>query len=157
LVVGVADVALAGSTVGRLKDETTTATPSEPGERGGALPAWGIKVPRSCQLRHLSARSKRRCLMKRPNRMTLELRPLHGGSYTQLSLSGPVPSAPRELRRLLTSFALWNGYPVDVVLSVDAETASWCEVWADALSTVPARHLEVCFEVKPARPVSEGR
>ena len=95
--------------------------------------------------------------MRKPERMTLELSPLCGGSYTQFSLSGPVPSSPRALRRLLTTFALWNGYPVDVVLSVDAQTASWCEVWADALSTVPARHLEVCFEVKPERAVSEGR
>jgi hypothetical protein len=89
--------------------------------------------------------------------MTLELRPLYGGSYTQLSLSGPVPSAPQGLRCLLTTFALWNGYPVGVVLSVDAQTAGWCEVWTDALCSVPARHLEVRFEVATSPVVPDGR
>ena len=97
--------------------------------------------------------------MRRPDRMTLELRPLHGGSYTQFSLSGPVPSDPQGpwLRRLLTMLARWNGYPVDVVLFVDAQTAGWCEVWADALATVPARHLEVTFLVGGAAAGVEGR
>ena len=90
--------------------------------------------------------------MKKPNRMTLELRPLLGGSYTQLSLRGPVPSAPPDLRRLVTTLANWNGYPVDVALFVEPETANWCEVWADALSHVPGRHLEVCFKVMPTPP-----
>jgi len=94
--------------------------------------------------------------MTKPNRMRLELRPLNGGSYTQFSLSGPVPSAPQPqgLRRLLTMFALWNGCPVDVVLFVDGQTASWCEVWCDALTRVPVRHLEVSFVVTevPVRP-----
>ena len=83
--------------------------------------------------------------MRKPDRMTLELRPLHGGSFTQFSLLGPVPSAPQGLRRLLRMLALWNGYPVDVVLFVDAQTAGWCEVWCDALASVPARHLTVTF------------
>jgi hypothetical protein len=79
--------------------------------------------------------------------MTLTLRPLAGGSYTQLLLLGSVPSAPvpLNLRRLLTMFSNWSGYPVDVVLSVDKQTAGWCEVWTDALCAVPARHLEVTF------------
>jgi hypothetical protein len=85
--------------------------------------------------------------MKKPDRMTLELHSLHG-SYTQVSLSGSVPSAPQRLRRLLTLFALWSGYPVDVVLFVDGTTASWCEVWVDALSSVPGRHLTVTFRAK---------
>lgn len=89
--------------------------------------------------------------MRTSNRMTLELRPLHGGSYTQFSLTGPVPSAPpRGLRQLLTMLAHWNGYPVDVALSVDAQTADWCETWTDALACVPARHLEICFRVVAA-------
>jgi hypothetical protein len=88
--------------------------------------------------------------MKRPDRMTLELRPLHSGSYTQLSLTGPVPTAPQGLRQLLALFALWNGYPVEVVLFVDGLTESWCEVWADALSSVPGRHLTLAFRVDAA-------
>lgn len=95
--------------------------------------------------------------MKKSDRMTLVLRPLQGGSYTQLSLRGPVPSAPRELRRLLTTFAHWNGYPVGVVLFVDAKTAGWCEVWSDALLNVPERLLEVRFRVAPSSPTSEPR
>lgn len=97
--------------------------------------------------------------MGKPNRMTLALRPLQGGSYTQLLLLGPVPSAPvpLNLRRLLTMFSHWNGYPVEVVLSVDKQTAGWCEIWTDALSAVPARHLEVSFHIAPAADASEPR
>lgn len=104
----------------------------------------------------ISPRAQPGGCVKRPDRITLELYPLHGGSYTQLSLSGPVPSAPQGsgLRRLLTLFALWSGYPVDVVLFVDRPTASWSEVWVDALSSVPGRHLTVTFraEVTPHEP-----
>jgi hypothetical protein len=85
--------------------------------------------------------------MANAEKMVLELRPLDGGSYTQFSLSGPLPSAPQRLSQLFATFAFWNGYPVDVVLFVDAQTAGWCEVWADALARVPARHLEVRFRV----------
>jgi len=87
-----------------------------------------------------------------PNQMMLELRPLHGGAYTQLSLHGPVCSDPQAkwLRQLLTTFSYWNGYPVRVVLSVDGQTASWLDVWCDALSTVRGRHHEVVFLVAPA-------
>ena len=91
--------------------------------------------------------------MRKSDRMMLKLRPLQGGSYTQLSLSGPLPSEPQGVRRLLTAFALWSGYPVDVVLFVDAQTAGWCEVWADALASVPERHLEVRFRIV-AEPVA---
>lgn len=94
--------------------------------------------------------------MKKPDRMTLELRPLDGGSYTQLSLSGPLPSVPVGLRRLLTWLAHWNGYPVDVVLFVDKQTAGWCEVWTDALASVPDRHLEVRFQ-RVANSVAQER
>lgn len=93
------------------------------------------------------------------NRMTLELRPLYGGSYTQLSLQGPLTSAPLPLnmRRLLTMFSHWNGYPVDVVLPVEVQTAGWCEVWTDALCAVPAGHHRVIFHVASALKVSEPR
>lgn len=89
--------------------------------------------------------------MKKPDRMTLTLRPLAGGSYTQLLLLGSVPSSPVPLnvRRLLTMFSNWSGCPVDVVLSVDAQTAGWCEVWTEALCAVPERHLEVTFHRAP--------
>jgi hypothetical protein len=91
-------------------------------------------------------------LEKNPDRMTLELCPLHGGAYTQLVLSGPVYSSPisKDLHELLSMFALWNGYPVDVVLHVDTRTAGWCEVWTGVLAAVPERHLEVRFQVTPS-------
>jgi hypothetical protein len=84
--------------------------------------------------------------------MTLALRPVHGGSYTQLSLLGRVPSAPvpRNVGWLLKMFSSWSGCPVDVVLCVDKETAGWCEVWTDALCAVPGRHLRLIFHTVPA-------
>ncbi len=132
-----------------LMADVITAKPSERGEQGGAVCAWGIKVPKTCQLGHLCARMQRRTPLAKSDRMTLELRPLHGGSYTQLSLRGPVPSAPPGMGRLITTFAHWSGYPVNVVLSVDMETAGWCEVWTEVLCAVPERHLEVRFQLPP--------
>jgi hypothetical protein len=81
--------------------------------------------------------------------MKLMLSPKEGGSYTRLSLCGWLPTAlpGRELRRLLSMLSFWSGWPVRVVLSVDAQTASWCEVWTDALCAVPERHLEVQFQM----------
>lgn len=97
-------------------------------------------------------------MTKNPDMVTLELRPLHGGSFTQLSLSGPLCSAPQKavLRRMLAAFAHWSGAPIRVVLHVDAQTAGWCELWADALAAVPSCHLEVEF-VPPPTPVPEDR
>ena len=94
--------------------------------------------------------------MKKPDRMTLELCPLYGSSYTQLTLSGPVPSAPQKMRRLLAMFSLWSGYPVDVVLFVDEQSAGWCDLWIDALGSVPAHQLEVRFQ-GVGSPDEEGR
>ena len=84
-----------------------------------------------------------------PNQMLLELKPLHGGAYTQLSLHGPVCTDPQTkwLRQLLRLFSDWNGYPVRVVLFADGRTGPWLDVWSDVLATVPARHLEVVFRV----------
>lgn len=96
-------------------------------------------------------------LVKSPDQITLELRPLHGGSYTQLVLSGPVCTDPnpRTLHQFLSMFARWNCCPVDVVLSVDAQTASWSEVWTNVLASIPERHLEIRFQLPPsARPTT---
>lgn len=80
--------------------------------------------------------------------MTLTLKPLAGGAFTQLCLRGPLCSAPerRVLQELIRAMAFWSGWPVQVVLHVDAQTAGWCEVWTDALAAVPMRDLEVRFE-----------
>jgi hypothetical protein len=84
------------------------------------------------------------------HRMRLKLIPLNGGAYTQLSLRGPLPTAlpPQLMRRLLSAMSFWNGWPVDVVLFVDAQTAGWCEAWTDVLCAVPERHLQVQFKTK---------
>src|SRR3974377_1359123 len=94
-----------------------------------------------------------------PNQMVLELKPLHGGAYTQLSLRGPVCSDPRTqwMRQLLRLFSYWNGYPVHVVLSVEGLKAPWLEVWCDVLATVPARHHKVVFRVASAPDAQELR
>jgi|SRR6266851_1108042 len=92
---------------------------------------------------------------RRSLQVTLELSPREGGSYTQLSLSASLPTTlpPRE-RRLLAMLAFWSGWPVNVVLRVDATTAGWCEWWTDAFCAVRARDLEVRFELSaPASPV----
>ena len=60
------------------------------------------------------------------------------------------------LRQLLRLFSYWNGYPVCVVLSVDGRTGPWLDVWCDLLATVPGRHHEVVFQVKPAPDVLEA-
>ena len=86
------------------------------------------------------------------DQVTLELSPREDGSYTQLSLSASLPTAlpPRELRRLFAMLAFWSGWPVSVVLRVDATTAGWCEWWTDALCAVRVRDLEVRFVLSDA-------
>jgi hypothetical protein len=85
--------------------------------------------------------------------MTLELRPLHGGAYTQITLKGPVVTTPsaRDVRRLLASLAFWHGRSLHVVLSVDGTNADvcWAELWDDVMREVPRRNVEfVRYEVR---------
>ena len=80
------------------------------------------------------------------NRIHLQLHPLHGGSFTRLSLSGPIATAlpARDLKRLLAVLAFWSGTAVAVALDADAPV-SWLEYWSDALTQVPERHFAVHF------------
>lgn len=73
--------------------------------------------------------------------------PLNGGSYTRLQLTCVTPTAlsARELRRLAQKMSFWSDAPIECVLSVDEETAAWCEWWIDRLADIPARLLEVLF------------
>lgn len=84
-----------------------------------------------------------------PTPLTLELRPLHDGAYTQIALNGPVATVPQvlQVRRLLSLLWYWHGGPVDVVLCVDGTSpgACWLEVWDDVLGRVPRRHLDVRY------------
>jgi hypothetical protein len=94
-----------------------------------------------------------------PSQMVLELKPLHRGAYTQLLLHGPVCTNPqgRWLGQLLRIFSTWNGYPVRLVLPVDRRTASWSELWVDALRAVPDRHFTVTFQMNAGRGERHGR
>jgi hypothetical protein len=87
------------------------------------------------------------------NEIKATLRALHGGAFTQITLSGPIVSAPppaSSLRRLFSQLAFWSGYPVHVVLSVN-EQAKWLETWAAALAAVPERHLRIEFRLVRGR------
>lgn len=90
--------------------------------------------------------------------MTMELRPLHEGAYTQIRVRGPVITtpAPRAVRRILASLAFWHGGPLDIVLSVAGTNADacWAELWDEALRDVSARHAEIRFEVRGITPVA---
>jgi hypothetical protein len=86
-------------------------------------------------------------------RMTMELRPLHGGAYTQLVLKGPVVATPsgRDFRRLLAALAFWHGRSLHIVLSVAGTEAdvSWAEAWDEVLREVPRRHVDFTrYEVR---------
>ena len=75
------------------------------------------------------------------------LRPVCGGTFTEVRLCGFVPTAipARVLRRLAAALTLWSGWPVVVALSVAPDTAAWCESWVAALQDIPERHLDVRF------------
>jgi hypothetical protein len=80
-------------------------------------------------------------------RIKVWLSPLNGGSYTQLRLTGSAPTAlsKRVLRRFAERMSFWSGAPVECALSVDKETAAWCEWWTERLAAIPGRLLEVRF------------
>ena len=77
----------------------------------------------------------------------LHLRWSDDDSFTRLCLRGSVVTAPPacEVEQLLTLLSRWSGSPVELVLSADCGSVAWFELWGDATSEVPARHLRVCF------------
>lgn len=82
--------------------------------------------------------------------LTLKLRPLHDGAYTEITLSWPIATAPQapDLRKLLSVLWLWHG-PLDVALCVDGTNtgACWLEVRDDVLGRVPDRLLRTRYLV----------
>jgi hypothetical protein len=74
--------------------------------------------------------------------MCLQLRPQRGGAFSRLSLSGLVHTAPppQDTRLFFYLLALWQGAPLDVVLSADAPVF-WVEAWTQALAGVREDHL----------------
>lgn len=84
------------------------------------------------------------------SKFTVELWPIHNGAYTRVRMRGVIPTAvpKRDLRRLAHGMAFWSGYPIQCVLSVEAEATSWCEWWVEQLAAIHVRHLELVFEHK---------
>lgn len=82
--------------------------------------------------------------------MKMTLTPEHGGVYTKLRLLGSVPTAiPRiTASRLARGLTFWIGWSVECVLSVDRETACWCEWWTELLADIPEHHLELHYRVR---------
>lgn len=80
----------------------------------------------------------------------LHLQPTHDEAFTELRLSGSVLTAlpPCELRRWVRQLSSWGDAPVELVLPVDVGSVAWFELWADAFSKVPARHLEARFALE---------
>lgn len=78
-------------------------------------------------------------------KLSLRLYP-QGRAYSRLSLSGVIPTTPsaQDLRLFCCLLSLWQGSPLDVVLSAGAR-ASWVTAWSDALAFVHEAHLRVRF------------
>jgi hypothetical protein len=91
-------------------------------------------------------------------RMTMELRPLQDGAYSQIRIRGPAITilAASDVRRLLAMLAFCSGGPVEVALSVAGTNADscWAELWDHVLQEVPAAHAEIRFEVRGITPVA---
>lgn len=81
------------------------------------------------------------------DRIKVWLSPLNGGSCTKLRLIGAIPMAlpAKDLRHLMGKMSFFSGYPVECALSVDKETAGWCEWWIDRLAVIPGHLLDVRF------------
>jgi hypothetical protein len=84
-----------------------------------------------------------------PTPLTLKLRPLHDGACTEITLTGPIVTAPQapDVRKLLSLLRLWHGGRIDVVLCVDGTNAGacWLDVWDDVLGRVPGRLLRARY------------
>ena len=86
--------------------------------------------------------------------MQLHLSPQQGDAFTRWRLTGSTVTAipHRELRRLFRTLSFWSGWPVELVLPVDVQTAAWFECWTEAIDATPADHLTVRFDVREPSP-----
>lgn len=82
--------------------------------------------------------------------VTFQFLPLCGGAYTRLRLCAfvPTPLPVWVLRKLCDLLALFGGESIQFVLSVDAQAASWSELWVDSIADLPARHANTRFVFK---------
>ena len=83
----------------------------------------------------------------RQGQFQVRLRPCCGGAFTQLQLSGCVPTAipPHLAKQLTESLTFWSGWPVLLALPAAGATAGWCDLWTDCLKDIPVHHLEIRF------------
>lgn len=88
----------------------------------------------------------------------LYIRPSLDGSLTQVRLYGSVATLPLpEFRQWIRQLASWSGTPIEFVLPVDCGSAAWFESWTDAVSDVPAHHLQIRFSIGRHRHQRGGR
>jgi hypothetical protein len=83
----------------------------------------------------------------KPGQFRARLVPKYGGSFSQLHLSGCVPTAipPRLAKHLIEILTLWSGWPVVLALPAAGVTAGWCDLWVDCLRDISVDHLEIRF------------
>ena len=78
----------------------------------------------------------------------MRLRPVHDGAFTHWCIRGSVVTAVprRDMNVLLAKLSLWSGWPVEVVLPVDIETAAWLARWVEeCLADIPEDHARLRF------------
>ena len=94
----------------------------------------------------------------REGQFRVSLSPAYGGSYTKVSIHGFVPTVipERDARHLVEKLAFWSGWPVRLALSVDTQSAGWCEVWTSTLMDIPDHHLQVRFRRRRDRGSEHG-
>lgn len=82
---------------------------------------------------------------KRAGQFHIRLQSRHRGRFTQWRACGSVPTTlpKQQLQHLMEMITYWSGWPVELVLPVEVDTAGWCELWADALADVPAEYLHL--------------
>jgi hypothetical protein len=82
--------------------------------------------------------------------IVIQLQPVNGGAYTELWLSGCLPTSlpPQVARKAIRWLALASGWPVECVLCVDNTSARWWDWWSDHLSGLSERHLELRYQVR---------
>jgi hypothetical protein len=83
----------------------------------------------------------------RVRRITLRLSPTSSEERTRFRLEGTLPTAlpAPALHQLFSLLVYWSGRPRHAVLSAGGPVG-WFEIWAAALSEVPAPHVTVEFE-----------
>jgi hypothetical protein len=82
--------------------------------------------------------------------IVVHLQPVNSGAYTELWLSGCLPTSlpPRVVRKAVRWLALHSGWPVECVLCAADVSTIWWDWWAENLSSLSEHHLELHNEVR---------